>query len=236
MRDRTGVRPVSAIVWLPSDKIGRHRANDIHALKIQKRFYGLYRSGCQQASVKPYSTQHFLTAVNLSKGAGITETRNSVIFDGSVYDLTSYVSLKLSKKHTDLTMLQVNNNGGTVSTPNGTSKPEGIDTHFMHDQLVQLFTGNAGSDITLAVNRLNIDPAVLEAQKVCLRNIFMVGKLDHRNSAQVIGSSHKLANICLLSVVSICTLYTARSVNIYGCDHWVQVCSGDALHSSPSLL
>lgn len=55
----------------------------------------------------------------------------------------------------------------------------------MHDNIVSLFETGAGSDITDSLNSLNLDPAVMAAQKTCMRNLFFVGKVDTRGSASV---------------------------------------------------
>lgn len=54
----------------------------------------------------------------------------------------------------------------------------------MQSDIVSLFRTNAGEDITATFDKLNLDPAVIARQKVCLRNLFFVGKTDNRNSAQ----------------------------------------------------
>ncbi|GAA6027812.1 hypothetical protein JCM8097_001730 [Rhodosporidiobolus ruineniae] len=93
---------------------------------------------------------------------------NMAILDGSVYDLTDYIS----------------NGGGGIKVPDGASAPDGTDRSFMSSQIVGLFQQNSGSDISSKFKALNLDPAVEARQRICLRNLFFIGKVDNRNSAQ----------------------------------------------------
>ncbi|BGP14296.1 hypothetical protein JCM10213_007731 [Rhodosporidiobolus nylandii] len=93
---------------------------------------------------------------------------NIAIIDGSVYDMSDYIS----------------NGGGGIRVPDGAVAPDGTDRNFMSDQIVQLFQQSAGTDISSKFKALNLDPDVLARQRVCLRNLFFVGKVDNRNSAQ----------------------------------------------------
>lgn len=119
-----------------------------------------------------------------------TETANTVVIDGWVYDMTD-VSLSTSRQDARLdpahpAFLQyIQNSGGIVSTPNGTSRPDDVNRQFMHDSVVSLFKTGAGTDITDDLESLNLDQDVLTAQKTCLRNLFFVGKVDNRGSAAV---------------------------------------------------
>ncbi|TFK68107.1 hypothetical protein BDN72DRAFT_879221 [Pluteus cervinus] len=117
----------------------------------------------------------------------MASTGNSVaIHEGHVYDLTNYIS-----------------NPPILGSPPNTTAPQ-ADTNFMDDSVVQLFTQNAGSDITKALNNLNIDSATLERQKVCLRNLFLIGMVDTRNSVQCQFSTYILLAMSslMLSVIS----------------------------------
>lgn len=92
--------------------------------------------------------------------------RSIAVLDGSVYDLTDYITV-----------------GPGIRTPTGTSPPS-VDSQFMSPDIIQLFQQGAGGDITDKFNSLNIDPVVKQAQRICLRNLFFVGKVDNRQSAQ----------------------------------------------------
>jgi len=92
--------------------------------------------------------------------------KSIAILDGSVYDLTDYITV-----------------GPGIRTPTGTSPPS-VDSQFMSPDIVQLFQQGAGGDVTDKFNALNMDQNVKQAQRICLRNLFFVGKVDNRQSAQ----------------------------------------------------
>ena len=68
----------------------------------------------------------------------------------------------------------------------------------MHGSVLDLFKFNAGRDITKQLDRLNIDSTILARQKVCLRNLFLVGKVDNRQSPRCL-----FANNILLALLAI---------------------------------
>lgn len=115
------------------------------------------------------------------------------IYDGGVYDLTSYIAnggydvsyplffFTFKSAETDH---ELHSHSGGVSVPAGQIAPSNIDRAFMSPEVIALFQARRGADLTKSLNSLNIDRAVLAAQKVCLRNLFFVGKLDTRNSVQ----------------------------------------------------
>ncbi|SCZ93412.1 BZ3500_MvSof-1268-A1-R1_Chr6-3g08643 [Microbotryum saponariae] len=129
-------------------------------------------------SVDPFSAAMIYLRYNFRKGfkgytpkmlkSQASSGNNIAVIDGMVYDLTTYVT----------------NGGGGVSVPTGQVAPNNIDRAFMSGQVVELFTTNAGTDITTLINRLNLDATVLARQKICLRNLFLVGKVDNRQSVQ----------------------------------------------------
>ena len=89
-----------------------------------------------------------------------------------------------------------------MSVPAGFSVPSDTDRQFMDDQVVSIFQQYAGQDITKRLDSLNLATGELAAQRVCLRNLFFIGKLDHRNSAQCQFSRYILLAFSLV-VVSI---------------------------------
>jgi chitin synthase len=89
------------------------------------------------------------------------------VYRGLVYDLTDYVNAPPS-----------------VLVPDGNQSPGGIDTNFMHSAIIDVFKQQAGADITKIIDNLDIDHQVLQWQKTCMRNLFTIGKADHRNSVQ----------------------------------------------------
>ncbi|KAK9708024.1 hypothetical protein K7432_009877 [Basidiobolus ranarum] len=90
------------------------------------------------------------------------------IINNMVYDLDSY------------------SRGQVYATYPPNTVPSGkVDLEFMDPSLVSLFTNNKGEDLTARFNRLYSDnPALKLRMSVCLQNIFYVGVLDTRNSAQ----------------------------------------------------
>lgn len=109
----------------------------------------------------------------------MANTGSSVaIYNGLVYDLTNYFK-----------------NPPAPMTPFNTIPPaiSQTDLNFMDGNVLDLFRFNAGRDVTKELNSLNIDKTVLAYQKICLRNLFLVGKVDNRNSPQC-----QFANMILL--------------------------------------
>lgn len=121
---------------------------------------------------------------DVDKRSKQTSTRNTVIYRGNVYDMSGYI----------------NNNGGGVRVPTGQAEPADTDRQFMHDQVVSLFQRYAGQDITSRLDSLNIDQQVLSSQRVCLRNLFFIGKVDTRNSVQCQFSRYILLVFSLIMV------------------------------------
>lgn len=87
--------------------------------------------------------------------------------------------------------------------PDGATTPSGINRNFMQSDIVALFTSKTGTDVTLELNSLNLDPDVLARQKVCLRNLFFVGKVDNRRSAKCQFSQWILIALSIFMVVII---------------------------------
>ncbi|KAG1722688.1 glycosyltransferase family 2 protein [Suillus paluster] len=89
------------------------------------------------------------------------------IYNGLIYDLTSYV-----------------NYGPAVQPPSGQQLPGTIDDQFMDSSVVGLFKYNSGQDLTKQFDALPLDSATLDRQRTCLRNLFLIGMVDNRNSPQ----------------------------------------------------
>ncbi|EJU01525.1 glycosyltransferase family 2 protein [Dacryopinax primogenitus] len=109
--------------------------------------------------------------------------RAVAIYNGEVYEMTSYINI-----------------GPQVKVPNGFTPPTGIDTQFMSQQVQDLFTYNSGQDITKQLNSLNMDPTTLADQKTCLRNLFLIGKVDNRNSPQCLFANYILLALSVMMV------------------------------------
>ncbi|KAH0831304.1 glycosyltransferase family 2 protein [Lanmaoa asiatica] len=117
------------------------------------------------------------------------------IYDGLIYDMTNYV-----------------NSGPAVKGPNGEVAPSGTDAQFMDSSLVNLFKYSSGQDLTKAIDNLNIDSGTLAAQKTCLRNMFLIGMVDNRNSPQCLFSQYILLALSVM-MVSIIAFKFIASIN-----------------------
>ena len=116
------------------------------------------------------------------------------IYDGLIYDLTAYV-----------------NYGPAVQGPSGEVAPS-TDAQFMDSSLVNLFKYSSGQDLTKAIDNLNIDSGTLAAQKTCLRNLFLIGMVDNRNSPQCLFSQYILLALSVM-MVSIIAFKFIASIN-----------------------
>ena len=121
--------------------------------------------------------------------------RSIAIYNGLVYDMTTYLT-----------------SPPALRTPAGTQAPSGIDVNFMHTSVLDLFKLNAGQDITKKLNSLDIDKDVLAAQKVCLRNLFLVARVDNRQSTQCLFANYILLALSVV-MVSIIGFKFLASVN-----------------------
>ncbi|ORY01252.1 hypothetical protein K493DRAFT_209876 [Basidiobolus meristosporus CBS 931.73] len=110
--------------------------------------------------------------------AARNQDRRWAIINNMVYDLNSY---SRGQRY-------------AIYPPN--TIPSGpIDLDFMDPDLVTLFVVNKGEDITDRFNKLYSDnPLLRDKMKVCLQNLFYVGVVDTRNSAQC-----KFSNYVLLA-------------------------------------
>jgi chitin synthase len=114
--------------------------------------------------------------------------RQIAVIDGFVYDFTNYIA-----------------GGVTLAVPAGQSIPTGVNTQFMEPSVVALFQNNAGQDVTVDFANLPLSSGVKAQMKVCMRNLFFVGKVDTRNSPKCIFARYILliVSVCLVSVIAI---------------------------------
>ena len=107
----------------------------------------------------------------------------AILFD-RVYDLTDYIP-----------------GGRQPRYPVGTKPPDQApNSDFMDPLVVQLFSGKAGQDISQYWENLNLGHDVKARQKVCLDNLFYVGDVDTRNSAQCLFAKYILLAVSILLV------------------------------------
>ncbi|ODQ66999.1 hypothetical protein NADFUDRAFT_81629 [Nadsonia fulvescens var. elongata DSM 6958] len=105
--------------------------------------------------------------------------------NGKVYDLSTYVSGYLSTRGT---------NGETVT---------GVETQFLSNDLVGLFQSYTGQDITSAFMKLDMDLNARADIVECLDNVFLVGKVDTRDSVRCVFARYFLLAIALFLVIII---------------------------------
>ncbi|KAI5990050.1 chitin synthase-domain-containing protein [Pisolithus orientalis] len=69
--------------------------------------------------------------------------------------------------------------------PTGTQAGRGIDTQFMSSTIINLFKINSGKDFMKKFkDGLGLDSAMLESQRTCLHNLFLIGVVNNRNLPQ----------------------------------------------------
>jgi chitin synthase len=109
--------------------------------------------------------------------------RQVAVYNNLVYDLHPYIT-----------------NPPSLRGPPQFAPPTNIPTQFIHEQIVSLFKQYPGQDITKLLDALPLDRAILAAQKTCLRNLFVIGKVDHRNSPQCQFSRYILLVLSIIMV------------------------------------
>ncbi|ORX33474.1 chitin synthase-domain-containing protein [Kockovaella imperatae] len=117
--------------------------------------------------------------------------RAVAIYNDMVYELTTYIQ----------------QNGGGLLGPRGYqfTAQDQADRQFMSNQLVQIFTYNSGKDVTDLINDLNssLGANVVAWQTQCLRNLFLIGKVDTRDSPQCQFSTYILLALSSVMVAII---------------------------------
>lgn len=108
--------------------------------------------------------------------------------DGYVYDVTQYVMGDVS-----------------VRAPAGEEPDPNVDKSFMAPEIISLFQSYNGKDITEQWKALDISPKLKRDMKTCLNNIFLIGKLDTRDSVKCQFARYFLLaiSIFLVSVIGI---------------------------------
>ena len=89
------------------------------------------------------------------------------ILNGKVYDFTDYVK-----------------GGRRLEARPGTSIPSSADPNFMDDLVVQLFQAKSGQDVSKDWEKINLASDVKSRMEVCMSNLFLVGGVDTRDSAE----------------------------------------------------
>ncbi|KAK3068577.1 hypothetical protein LTR53_013740 [Teratosphaeriaceae sp. CCFEE 6253] len=115
----------------------------------------------------------------------LRDKQQSVAYIGKrVYDFTDYIT-----------------GGRSPQYPLGTAKPDTPpDSNFMDPNVVSLFRGRSGQDVTQYWAALDLDAGLRTRMLVCMDNLFYVGDLDTRDSAQCLFAKYILLAISLLLV------------------------------------
>jgi chitin synthase len=121
--------------------------------------------------------------------------RSVGVHDGLVYDVTTYI-----------------NNPPAIRAPPGQQAPP-TDPNYMDGNVLDVFKFNSGQDVTKKLNSLNIDKNVLAWQKICLRNLFTIGKVDNRQSPQCLFATYILLVLSVI-MVSVIGFKFLASINI----------------------
>ncbi|KAG9288293.1 hypothetical protein G9A89_021324 [Geosiphon pyriformis] len=120
------------------------------------------------------------------KDLATSQQKQVAILNDNVYDLTTYVL-----------------GGRSYVGPGNTNEALG-QTNFMDNLIVDLFSKESGKDITKKFNKLPMTSKGRRSQLTCLRNLFYIGKVDHRNSPQCLFSRYILliASGLLVAVIA----------------------------------
>ncbi|KAF9232776.1 hypothetical protein BU15DRAFT_80856 [Melanogaster broomeanus] len=100
-----------------------------------------------------YTPQEITNMVNTRYSLGI--------YNSLIYDLTACV-----------------NSGPSVVAPYSQQAPT-TDSQFIDTSIVNLFQQSSRQDVTKMVDALPLDVAMLDQQKPCLRNLFLIGMVDN---------------------------------------------------------
>lgn len=118
----------------------------------------------------------------------IGDGRSVGIYRGDVYDVSDYIRQGYR---------------GAVQAPANMRAPGDTDAAFMTESLISLFNQNPGQDLTKKIDSLPLSNDEWHRQRVCLRNLFFIGKKDNRNSPQCRFSQNILLALSVIMVAII---------------------------------
>ena len=110
------------------------------------------------------------------------QQKKVAILNGRVYDVSDYVK------------------GVAKVAPGPGEKDVTADTNFMNPLVIDLFSQNAGADVSKNWQALRISGEERRNMQNCLDNLFFVGTVDTRNSAQCMFAQYILLAISILLV------------------------------------
>lgn len=143
---------------------------------------------------------------------GIRTQRRWAILHNTLYDLTSYMEGGVSLR-----------SPGLPEVPTDTNMTGVAGADFIDNSIVELFRQLPGTDITSHFDALPLDEDKRSRQMTCMRNLFMVGKVDTRNSPKCLFSEYFLLLITafLCSVIlfkflaALCLTKSERAMEEY---------------------
>ncbi|MCJ1313918.1 hypothetical protein MMC25_007598 [Agyrium rufum] len=107
---------------------------------------------------------------------------NSIgILHNRIYDFTSYQK-----------------GGRRSQVPPGQAPAQNIDFDFMDPNVVSLFTGNSGQDVTQKWHDLPFNSTYRQNMQICLDNLFFIGVQDTRNSVKCEFAQYVLLAVSIL--------------------------------------
>ncbi|CAG8492693.1 1103_t:CDS:2 [Cetraspora pellucida] len=118
--------------------------------------------------------QKGVTPQSVKDMAVVAKKQVAILYD-NVYDLSTY-----------------NMNGRGALGRGGENVTDNVNKDFMNKDIVGLFTSSSGLDISKKFDALPLSKDVKSEQLTCLRNLFYIGKVDHRNSPQCLFSNYVL--------------------------------------------
>ena len=121
------------------------------------------------------------TSSYVSTMMGKSQTANTRIINGRIYDLTGYV-----------------NGDARIKLIPGYPAPAGDATDFMSPVVQALFVSNPNNDVSQDWNALPLSKADKSSQLNCLNNLFFTAVVDTRNSAQCLFSEYILLAVSIL--------------------------------------
>jgi chitin synthase len=115
------------------------------------------------------------------------------IINKRVYDMTTYIA-----------------GGRQTNYPaGGGADGNAVDVNFMDELVVQLFQQTSGSDATKYWDTIQMSAAEKQRMQVCLDNLFYVGDVDTRSSAQCLFAKYLLLAISILLASVLCFKFLA---------------------------
>lgn len=199
--NETGIDPAVQLSYKSTNVTGTASivdSNDVHSQ------YHDFRWATNDSRPDWFAEQMIYLRGNFKKGnigytASYIKTQAAkqesvAILNGRIYDFTDYVA------------------GGRVTDyPIGynTTDVGDVNTNFMDTRVVDLFQQKAGSDVTDAWKRLDMDDALRNRMQVCLDNLFYIADVDTRNSAKCLFATYLLLAISIFLVLVILVKFLA---------------------------